>query len=508
MNEDLKLLLADEEAPKSVDPIETIISPISRSRRLVLIAGVVGASLGVLMGLLKPNQYQSTGKLLIHAGARESATPESTITENGSAESNNRDAVNNEVHLLNDPDVFRRTALRVGPAKILKPYDPSEHDNEYTTLTTRVMHDLQSMWFSGDSDAGHELDNCEGCVRLATKVLMAGVRIQAEPYSSIIAISYGTHSPKLAQEVVTAFIEAADEHHRETFASDSSLQFLESQVDSALAESTNADQDLTGFRISCGVYDLSEQRDNLLTVSHGLEQQIARDENRLTELNTLIGYISEELTLTKPTLEVVDSGGLRPEVGGGTRLTQVNPRWERLNARLDESTIERASLSSLFKEKRERLEEAQAKLIKLEECEPQHRLLEIDANRQRERATRFLEAFDRADLLNLLDQVEMSNLRVIQAATYPLGKIGPLRSKMVFIGLALGLALGIAIAFALHIFDRRLRNPNDLASILAMPVLATIPDAAPLKVKKPERPLPPGRFPSRVSPLVSPRKTG
>ena len=477
MNEDLKLLLSEEDAPRTIDPLETIVSPLARSYRLILAIGVAGAVLGVIAGLFKPNEYQSTGKILIHAGAREAATPESAITESGAADSNNRDAVNNEMHLLNDPKVFRSAALRIGPGRILQAYDPAAYDDENTAFQTSVMHALQSWWFAaGDGDGGHELDDCDNCVRAATKQLMRGITIEAEPYSSIIGISYGTHSPALAQDVVGAFIAAADEHHRSTFASDSSLQFLEAQVDSALAAAMDADQELTAFRISCGVYDISEQRDNLITVSHTLEQQIATDERRLTELNTIIEFVSEELPTTSPTLAVIDTGGLRPEVGGGTTITQVNPRWGRLNETLDESNVERTSLRSSFTKKRERYNELRNKLVKLEECEPESRLLEIDAIRKRARATRFLEAYDRADLLNLLDQVEMSNLRVIQSATFPLGRIGPLRAKMVIISLVLGLALGVGLAFALHIFDRRLRSAHAAESVLSLPVLSIVPE--------------------------------
>lgn len=478
MNEDLKLLLVEDDAPKAIDPLETIVSPITRSYRLILAIGAIGAIFGVVSGLFSPNEYQSTGKILIHVGARESATPESTITDSGSSNSNNRDAVNNEVHLLHDPAVFRRTAVRIGPAKLLEAYDPAAHDNEDTSLVTHTMHALQSWWFGGgDGGSGHQLDDCESCVRAATKQLMRGITIQAEPYSSIIGISYGTHSPALAQQVVEAFVAAADEHHRETFATDTSLQFLEEQVDSALGTAMNADQELTGFRISCSAYDIPEQRDNLITVSHALETQIATDENRLTELNTLISFIASELTTVPQTIDVVDSGGLRPGVSGGTSSTQVNPRWTRLSETLDQSKLERTSLRSSSSKKRERYDELKDKLVKLEQCEPQHRLLEIDANRKRARATRFLEAYDRAELLYLLDQVKMSNLRVIQAATFPLARIGPLRAKRVFISLVLGLALGLGIAFALHIFDRRLRTSTQAESALSIPVLAVVPEA-------------------------------
>lgn len=476
MNEDLQLLLAEEEAPKAIDPLETIVSPITRSYGLILATGVIGAVIGVISALFSPNEYMSTGKILIHVGARESATPESTITDSGSTNANNRDAVNNEVHLLHDPAVFRRTAMTVGPAKLLEAFDPAAHDDDQTSPVTHTMHAMQSWWFgAGDSESGHQLDNCDSCIRAATKQLIQGITIQAEPYSSIIGVSYGTHSPALAQEVVEAFIAAADEHHRSTFASDTSLQFLEEQVDSALATAMNADQELTGFRISCNVYDIPEQRDNLITVSHALEQEIATDENRLTELNTLIKFIGEELTTVATTIHMVDSDGLRPGVGGGTSSSQVNPRWTRLNETLDQSKVERSALKSSSTLKHERHNDLKDKLVKLEQCEPQHRLLEIDADRKRARATRFLEAYDRAELLHLLDQVEMSNLRVIQAATFPLGRIGPLRAKRVVIALVLGLALGIGLAFALHIFDRRLRTANQAESILSIPVIAVIP---------------------------------
>ena len=35
MNEDLKLILAEDEAPERLDPLETIIAPIGRSRKLI-----------------------------------------------------------------------------------------------------------------------------------------------------------------------------------------------------------------------------------------------------------------------------------------------------------------------------------------------------------------------------------------------------------------------------------------------------------------------------------------
>lgn len=474
MNEDLRLVLSDEEAPKPIDPIESLVAPLGRQRKLIAVTALLGAAAGVFLGFKKPNEYESSGKLLVQAGAREAATPESTITEGNASDANTRDAVNNEVHLLHDPQVFRSAAQKVGPQKILRAYDPREGDNENTPFLAKVMHTFQAWWFKGAGD--HSSITAEDELRAATRQLMRGMRIQAEPYSSIIGVRYAAHSPDLAQDVVSAFLVASDEHHRATFASDSSLEFLESQVDTALADAMDADQELTAFRISCGVYDLAEQRDNLITVSHSLEQEIAISDNRLQELETLIEFITLELEDEKPTIATVDNAGLREGVAGGTTVMRTNPRWERLNESLDEARSEQTSLIASSSLKRERYYELQDKLVKLEECEPQHRLLDMDAQRKRERASRFLAAFDRADLLNLLDQVEMSNLRLVQAATYPLEKRGPLRSKLAMIGLVLGLALGIGIAYALHLFDRRLRTPRDLERALEIPLLCVVGD--------------------------------
>ena len=486
MNEDIKLLLGGDEERRPTDPLSSLIGPLLRSFHLILFFGLIGAVLGVAKGVLTPNKFLSTGKLLVNSGARESATPESTITEGGSANPYNRDAVNNEVHLLNDPEVFKRTVLSVGPEKILEVYNP--YDPASSKGVRGKIHKLQAWWFSGlaGGESVHPIDDCDSCVRVAMKALMQGITIEAEPYSSIIGISYGAHTPVLAQEIVATFLEASDEHHRDTFAFDTSVAFLNDQVDEALANSMESDQELTAFRISCSVYDITEQRDNLITVRHSLEQGLVSDENRLTELDTLLTFLQSELELTPPMIEVTNSGGLRPEVAIGTSEMRENPRWTRLQRNLDETNIERTSLLASATRKRERFETLQDELVNLEQCEPQHRLLEIDSNRKRDRATRFLEAYERAELLNLLDQVEMSNLRVLQHASFPLEKSGPVRTKLAIMGLVFGLAMGLGLSFALGMFDKRMRNPALVAYELGIPVLATVQDSRAMRIKVPK----------------------
>lgn len=478
MNEDLKLLLGEEEPKTSADPLTTIVAPLFRSVKLIAVVGFTGSFLGVSMGVVQPNEYMSTGKLLVKSGARESATPESTITDGSASDSYTRDAVNNEVHLLHDPEVFRKTVLAVGPAKVLTPYQPVIPSASQASLPSRLMHQAQDWWFSGGAGGGHGIDDCDKCVRDATRHLMNGIEIHAEPFSSIIGVSYSTHSPVLAQEVVAAFLDASDEHHRNTFAFDTSVAFLSEQVDTALADSMDSDNELTSFRISCGVYDIAEQRDNLITVQHALEQGLVTDQNRLTELDTIISFLSQELEDTPRFVEHTDTGGLRPEVAAGTRETRSNPRWERLQRNLDDAKLEKQTLSETKVHKEGQLSEVQDQLVKLEQCEPQHRLLEIDSTRKRDRATRFLEAYERAELLSLLDQVEMSNLRVLQAATFPIEKIGPLRTKLAMMGMILGTALGIGLAFGKSILDKRLRNVAGAESATSSRVLAIVPESS------------------------------
>jgi uncharacterized protein involved in exopolysaccharide biosynthesis len=174
---------------------------------------------------------------------------------------------------------------------------------------------------------------------------------------------------------------------------------------------------------------------------------------------------------------------------GTTVQESVNPRYTRLREELDGIMEEAVSLRSSLTKKVERQTFLQGKLVSLERCGPALHLLETAADENKKKLDSFLAARSKVGVLELLDSVNMINLRPLQSATIPLTKSGPRRGRLVLIGGLLGLAAGMGLAFLRQTLDRKVRTTQDVGRVLGTPVLGVVPD---LRRKGPRaRPQPP-----------------
>ncbi|MBM3978608.1 MAG: hypothetical protein FJ299_16665, partial [Planctomycetes bacterium] len=70
---------ADDSPARQHARTRTLLASFKRLRRLILLCAIAGALVALVYGVLKPNAYRSTGKLLVRWGARESASPDASV---------------------------------------------------------------------------------------------------------------------------------------------------------------------------------------------------------------------------------------------------------------------------------------------------------------------------------------------------------------------------------------------------------------------------------------------
>ncbi len=87
---------------------------------------------------------------------------------------------------------------------------------------------------------------------------------------------------------------------------------------------------------------------------------------------------------------------------------------------------------------------------------------------------------DRAQSLGTLAELRNGNVQVAQEASVPTSPSSPKVSRNTALGVILGLVLGLGIAFLIEHFDRRIREPKDLAAIYGLPLLGVIPESTAL----------------------------
>jgi uncharacterized protein involved in exopolysaccharide biosynthesis len=534
---------AQDRAP---DPIETLVMPLWRAKWWIVALGIVGVGIGAFKAAILINTYGSSGKLMVRAGVRESATPESLVVTGGTGgQTNAREAMANEIHLLRDPAVFRRTVALVGPERILAPYDPSVNDGPDTPFLERTLHRFQTYWSSSDTtgsdSSAHVPDDCAQCASIAEQVVALNLSIYPEPGSSIITVSYSAHTPRLAANVTSAFLKAAIAHHQEFFRSGTELELIALQAQEAQAELHRVESAQAVFYSECGVYDLTAQSSDVMREHAALEADIVTgtaNEGALkakkAHVDELLGKEKANLATTteqaplpnplytfllqqKLQLELTplgDSGGSvqRLEALQSQRAEQLrqleariaveperikldplrqlspNPLYQELLKQSRDTEGELLALVESQAIRRARLEQLRDERLHLESCRGQSTSLDRDLEAAKLRLAKCTQAHQNAMLFSSLDKSNLTNLQVLQDAIVPRTKSGPKRGRMLLIGGLLGGAAGAALSLLWNKLDRRVRRAGDLERWAGVPVLETVPEA---KLPRPKRAMAP-----------------
>lgn len=77
--------------------------------------------------------------------------------------------------------------------------------------------------------------------------------------------------------------------------------------------------------------------------------------------------------------------------------------------------------------------------------------------------------------VDLLGKVDVSNVRIVEAAILPEKPVGPNKIRNLIIAGILGLIAGVGISFFREYLDRSLHSEDDIQNYLKLPVLGTIP---------------------------------
>jgi capsular polysaccharide biosynthesis protein len=88
---------------------------------------------------------------------------------------------------------------------------------------------------------------------------------------------------------------------------------------------------------------------------------------------------------------------------------------------------------------------------------------------------KYSDKLDQTRIDHALEMVKISNISVVQPATYPIKPVRPKKMFNIALGLILGIFGGLGLAFISEYMDHTFKKPEDITQILDLPILATIP---------------------------------
>jgi len=504
-------------------------SVLLRHRRKSLI--FAGATLAVAAAYLvvTPKRYESDAKLFLRVG-RESVSldPTATTSNTFSVSVSRQQEVNSALEAIDSRAVYAKVVDAIGAEEILAV--PSQAP-WVLALRNRVQQwkglvRAQVSRLKASTPVAAEVDEKQEVRRAAIEALGRNLTFHVPKDTSVIKVSGTAASPELAQKIVDTVVAVyIDEHMRlnrtegsETFfaeqtrlleqkLSDATARLNELKNDKAIVSAAGelrlletqkldiegqalvterdlavADARCRSLRTSVGQLDemVLEQRTEGISneAADGMRQQLYDLEIREREL--LAKYDAEHplVRAVRRQVETVRAV-LEAEKGARAHSTfAVNPTWRTLQLELLNEESRLASLIGAHEALLHQRTELAQRITQLNGYAAQLATLQADVDLLQENYRSYAVKFEQARIDSAIERDRISNVNVIQQASFVPDAAGPRTTRTAAMGLLVAVFGGVVLAFACEAVDPRLKSAAEVERVLELPVLVSLPRQA------------------------------
>lgn len=499
-------------------PFRRLVAAVFRGRFLVFGTTFLGLLIGLFLAITTVNTYVSEGRFQFTATGAERLRVDTASAAQTSQEMMAAGAT----YILSNNDLLERVVKRLGPNRILQPYEPGKgEENGVKSLFFRIQRDWN---MTREEDRTPEA---------ALRYLKRTIVVDAPRYSGMLVATCIANNPELAREILATWMDEAVKWHIETYDDTKSYdaakkRYEESKValdaaNKAMAEflvrkakvlSFDADKERLEVELGGAAGRESDLRAEIkskeeeikglkamldgpnalpLTIKMKVKQSAASQE-AIARLEQDIVAKDLELRQLKTAVLNQDSSDVRRLQGTVKSMREQlkEMKDELRDAPLVEEDVDnplrkKAQEDLILRESelttgRARLEaattlrtEKETELRRLIELEPDYsRLLAAKLSADSDvHATEAL--WKQAQEKRVLGEGNFSSLKPIQNASLPLEKEGPNRAKLIFGAFAVGLFLGLGVLVLRALPDDVVRTRDDLERIEGLAVIGVMP---------------------------------
>jgi uncharacterized protein involved in exopolysaccharide biosynthesis len=440
--------------------------------------------------------YRAHARILVRRGradppvtAQQNAPPDFSRVETTEEE------LNSEVELLKDDDVLRR---------VVEANNLAAHD--------------WLRWLRPHEETAARTER-------AAKKLAGRLKVEPIKKTNLIAVSYDSPDPQVAAHVLQSLTTIYLEKHMEVQRPTGQLYFFDRQTEESRRQLEEAKEKLIAFTTRHGVFMAAQQRDLVLQRLDGMDAnyrqaqvEMSETEDRVHELTAQLAKLPERTVTQVRTadnpelLRTLKSSLLDLELKRTQLLTKFGPS-HRLVREIEEeilqakNAITAESLAPVRDETTDRdvdyawakseLQKAQVEMKGLQarkamtnaylaEYRTLARQLGEEAitqddltNSEKAAEENFLLYVKKREVARMgdaLDEGGIVNVAIAEQPVVPALPVWP-AAAVAGVGFVAALALGTGAAFAADYMDPALRTPEEVVACLAIPVLASLPEA-------------------------------
>jgi len=517
-----------------------------RHKRKIVFAFVAIVTVVALRTFLAPQTFRSDAKLMVRLGRESIALdPTATTGPHISAGQDRQTEIKSELEVLSSQELVEKVVDIVGAARLLGLSGQAEGGRASATASdgldgVRVTRDA--------TKESPDLHGPAGLRGAAVLSVLRNLQIDVVQHTNVITVSFESHSPQVAQEVVKELIQCYLDKHIAVHRTPGSYEFFSRQTDELATKLARTEDELRKRKQESGIASLDEQRLALVARIKALQEEaertranIAASKARIETLRSTLADLPETIVTNRTTgLPDTAAAGMRRRLYdlqlkeqellskyreesplvADVRLQMAEARkilaqqseplsqvTTGLNIARQQTEIalltEKATLSSL-EAKAETVEtqlaSAQTELTDLINSEIPIAELERRKEIQEALYRKYADNLEQTRIDQALEMDKISNIRVVQPATLPTSPLGRSKSLDLAIGLVLAVLGSIGIAFVSEYFDHTIKTPADVEERLQLPTLASIPLVASGKASLEPR----GRKEDVLLPAVAP----
>jgi uncharacterized protein involved in exopolysaccharide biosynthesis len=448
------------DATKQDRTLRDLIETICRHRKKAFAFFVAVLFGAVIMLAFLPPSYSSSSKLLLRRG-RESVFPDPAAAAGETSLPLYKEwesELNSELEVLNSRELVVQVIKALGPDVFLKdvPADETGRLGPVRRAFDPVRRFLKDRLLSAKKEKDREQKQNDSLIELVEKNL----EIRVLKKSDVITVTYTANRPELARKVVDELIKLYLDRRMELYRIPGAEQFFNQQMELLLNEIQDNEKQIFAIKEKNGTIGLDSDSSALQTMVEKLRADQLGVQARLAaakaRVQTLRRVLSNEAV--------------------GERSDILNPvEYKELQADLRREESSLAALTAENEEISGQLERLQSELLTIKEQEASIRRLQREQILLEEKYRRYSENREQVRINQELETRKISNVTIIQQATFPSQPKPSGKLTKLIAALFLGLAGALAITFVADYLDPRLHSAATVRERIQQRVLAELP---------------------------------
>ena len=329
------------------------------------------------------------------------------------------------------------------------------------------------------------------------------VEVQHVKNTRLVDLRASATNPKLARDIANGFAQSYIEYNRSSSleATKGAISWLSEQLDGMKREIMESERKFYEFKRKEGIFSIEGKQNIHAQRIAELTSAYSNCKSKRLATTAVIKElrgILDEKEYDKVALATVGNALLeslhRDLVNAELELsklkkifklkhpqiiameTKIEPIRAKFNQELKRTLSSLQSEYAILKDKERTLlstiQHNESEALDLNEKEMQYTMLEREVETNKGLYNLLFSSFSEA---NVIKAMPTTNIRLIEAAVYPLMPAKPRKTLNLILGTFLGLMIGLGLSFLLEYLDRTISTPEDVNRYLGLPILTAIP---------------------------------